>query len=315
MREGSPSLTPDGDCGGATRGTRGGTGGGTRGSTGGGIRGGEEGEIITDQTQEKYLDAHFEYIESFKFEVQDRNKQSNSEAQVIKRGEKLIDKKFMSTLQAFFGPKIHRDGHLCVPFEVDMVGTPEVWNEGLILGTLSCGITKKGKCMFLSTEKFLDILARRDSNPALPKTNSECTHVCEFWNFEGDKEDTYNFKPKLVERTQDNTEYSRTFEKFPGLSVRSSMPTLACGKSVATCLRRHYRQLSLSFYQNNHRVFSAQQANSLLIDTLTRYFCSYTDLLFLYTFSPAPLLFGATVERPGKSFARSFEVIVVLKLP
>ena len=154
----------------------------------------EEQETITEQTQEeKDLDAHFEYIENFEFEAKDRNEQFTSEVHVLKREKKLVDQKLMSTLQAFFGPKIHANGHLRVPFGIDMVGTPEVWNEGLVLGALPCGITKKGKCMFLSTEKFLDILARRGSNPALPKTNSECTHVCEHWNFEGHEEDTYNF--------------------------------------------------------------------------------------------------------------------------
>jgi hypothetical protein len=72
---------------------------------------------------------------------------------------------------------------------------------------LPCGITKKGKCMFLSTEKFLDILARRGNNPALPNTNSECTHVCEHWNFEGESKDTYNFNQNWWKqyKTNENT--------------------------------------------------------------------------------------------------------------
>jgi len=171
----------------------------SRGSRGGsGLRGGndedDEEETITEQTQEeKDLDAHFEYIENFGFKAIDQKQQFTEEVHVLKREKKLVDQKFMSTLQAFFGPKIHANGHLRVPFGVDMVGTPEVWNEGVVLGALPCGITKKGKCMFIPTEKFLDILARRGSNPTLPKTNSECTHVCEHWNFEGVKKDTYNF--------------------------------------------------------------------------------------------------------------------------
>jgi hypothetical protein len=111
---------------------------------GGGIDEYEEPATITEQTQEeKDLDAHFKYIESFRFKAQHQNEQFTDEVHVLQREKKLVDQKFMSTLQAFFGPKIHANGHLRVPFGVDMAATPEVWNEGVLLGALPCRITGK----------------------------------------------------------------------------------------------------------------------------------------------------------------------------